>query len=45
MPIVLFSHDKADTCATTTFDHLLAHPIPVMLSFLCYAFSLLVRAI
>ncbi|MEZ4672297.1 MAG: hypothetical protein R3E39_30695 [Anaerolineae bacterium] len=42
---VLSSHDKADTSATTTFDCSLAHPIPVMLSFPCYAFSLLARAI
>lgn len=36
---------KADTCATTTVDRSLAHPIPVMLSFLRYTFSLLARAI
>jgi hypothetical protein len=42
---VLFNHDKADTCATSTFDRSLAHPITLLLSFPCYAFSLLARAI
>ena len=45
MPTVLSSHDQADTCVTSTFDRSLAYPVTVMLSFLCYTFSLLVRAI
>ncbi len=36
---------QSGTCATSTFDRLLAHPVPVMLSFPCDTFSLLARAI
>jgi hypothetical protein len=42
---VLSSHDEARTFAATIFDGSLPHPVTLMLSFPCYAFSLLIRAI
>ena len=42
---VLFSHNQADTCVTTTFDRSLAYPVTLLLSFPRDTFSLLARAI
>jgi hypothetical protein len=42
---ILSSHCEADTCATTTFERSLAHPVTLLLSFPRYTFSLLGHAI